>query len=58
MEQRWFQSFNTGVENTKDLPRSERPKLWDIENIRRVLGENLQKVIVGSQKNLVHQKIP
>ena len=27
----------------KDLPRSGRLKLWDIENIRRVLEENLQK---------------
>ena len=38
--QRWFQRFNTGEENTKDLPRSGRPRLWDIENIRRVLEEN------------------
>ena len=29
--------FNTGEENTKDLPCSGRPKLCDIENIRRVL---------------------
>ena len=41
--QRWFQRFNTGEENTKDLPRSGRPKLWDIENISRVLEENPQK---------------
>ena len=41
MAQRWFQRFNTGEENTKDLPRSG--KLWDIENIRRVLEENPQK---------------
>ena len=41
--QRWFQRFNTGEENTKDLPRSGILKLWDIENIRRVLEENLQK---------------
>ena len=34
MPQQWFQCFNTGEENTKDLPHSERFKLWDIENIR------------------------
>ena len=33
----WFQRFNGGEENTKDLPHSGRPKLWDNENIRRVL---------------------
>ena len=33
--------------------------LWDIENIRRILEENLQKkVLVGCQKDLMHQKIP
>ena len=37
---RWFQRFNTGDENTKDSPRSGRPKLWYIENMRRVLEEN------------------
>ena len=25
--QRWFQHFNTGDENTKDLPHSGKPKL-------------------------------
>ena len=45
--QRWFQRFNTEQEkkNTKDLPCSGRPKLWDIENIRRVLEENPLKVL-------------
>ena len=38
--QRWFQIFNNGEENTKDLPRSGRPILWIIENISRVLEEN------------------
>ena len=38
--QRWFQHFNAGEENTKHLPRSGRPKLWDIENIGTVLEEN------------------
>ena len=56
--QRWFQRFNTGEKNTKDLPRSGRPKLWDIENIRWVLEENPQKSTRRHQKNLVHQKIP
>ena len=55
--QRWFQHINTGEENTKDLPRSGRPKLWDIENIRRALEENPQEALVGCQTNLVHQKI-
>ena len=32
--QRWLQRFNTGEENIKDLPLSERPKLCDIDNIR------------------------
>ena len=53
-----FQRFNTGEENIKELPRSGRPELWDIENIRRVLEENPQKVLIGSQKNLVNQNIP
>ena len=55
--QRWFQCFNTGEEYTKDFLRSERTKLWDIKNIRRVLEENPQKVLVGCEKNLVNQKI-
>ena len=59
VSERVAQRFNTGEENTKDLPRSRRPKLlWDIENIRRVLEENSQKVLVGHQKNLVQQNIP
>ena len=41
--QLWFQCFNTGEENNDYLPRSGRPKLWNIENIHRVLEENLQK---------------
>ena len=53
--QRWFQRFNAGEENTKDLPCSGRPKLWDTENIRRVL--EVKNVLSGCQKNLVHQKI-
>ena len=40
--QRSFQHFNIGEAKTKDLPRSARPKLWNIENIRRVLEENQQ----------------
>ena len=31
--QLWFQRFNTGEGNTKVLPLSGKPKLWDIENI-------------------------
>ena len=56
--QQWFQHFNTGEANTKDLPHSGGPKLWDIENICRVLQENLQKSTHSCQKNLGHQKIP
>ena len=41
--QRSFQCFNTGEENTKDLTRFRRSKLWHIENISRVLEENQQK---------------
>ena len=55
--QLWFQCFNTGDENTKDLPHSGRPKLWNIENNRRVLEENPQNVLLDCQKNLVHQKL-
>ena len=43
VSQRWFERFNTGEENTKDLPRSGRPKLWVIETIRKVLEENTQE---------------
>ena len=32
--QQWFERFTTGEETTKDLPRSGRHKLWDIENIQ------------------------
>ena len=39
----WFKSFNTGEENTKDLLRSTRPTLWDVENIYRVLGKKSAK---------------
>ena len=39
MAQRWFQRFNIEEENTKDLPRSGRPKLSGIENICSVLEE-------------------
>ena len=62
--QGWFQRFNTGEENTKDLPRSRRPKLlWEIENIRRVLEENPQKSThrlseeLGTSKDTIHLQI-
>ena len=51
-------NVSTLEKNTKDLARSERPKLWDIKNIHRVLEENPKKILVGCQKNLVHQNIP
>ena len=56
----WFQHFNIGEENTKDLPCSGRRKLWDIENIHRVLEENSKKVFVGCQntiKDTIHHQI-
>ena len=56
--QRWLQYFNTREENTKDLPRSEISKLWDIDNIRRILEENPQKSTLGCQKYFLYQKIP
>ena len=58
--QRWFKGFNTGEENTKDLPRSGRLKLWDIENICRVLEETQQKSTrrlskeLGASKDTIH----
>ena len=64
MAQRWFQSFNTVEENNKDLPRCGRPKLWDIENILRVLEENPQKKSthrlseeLGASKDNIHHQI-
>ena len=56
--QRWFQLFNTGKENTKDLPRSGRSKLCGIEIIRRVLEENIQKSTRMLSEGFMRQKIP
>ena len=57
--QSWFQCFNTGEENTKDLPHCRRPKLWDIEKIIRIKKKKSGKKSTRScQKNLVHQNIP
>ena len=55
--QRWFQHFNTGEENTKKLPRSTRPKLWDVEDIRRVLEQNSQKCTRRLSEELGASKI-
>ena len=55
--QQWFQRFNTGEENTKNLQRAGRPKLCDIENIAEFWKKIRKIVLVGSQKNFVHQKI-
>ena len=49
--QRWFQRFNTGEENTKDLPHPGRSKSWDIESSGR---KSTKKVLVCCQKNLLH----
>ena len=43
MAQQLFQRFNTGKENTEFLPRSGRAKLWDTDNISRVLEGNPRK---------------
>ena len=61
--QRWFQRFNTGEENTKDLSLSGRPKLWDIENIRRIFKEILQKRVrklsekLGASQDTINRHI-
>ena len=51
----WFQRFNIGKYNIKDLLGSERPKLWDIENILRGLEENLQKCRAYSYSKAVRR---
>ena len=49
--------------NTKDLPCSGRHKLWDIENVHRVLEERPQKSTRrlseehGTSKNIIHHQI-
>ena len=50
--------------NTKDLPRSGKPKLWDIENIRRILQENRKTKSTcrlseerGASKDTMHRHI-
>ena len=56
--QRWIQNFNTGEENSKDLPRSARPKYYGTKRIYTEFWKEIRKnVLVGCQKNLVYQKI-
>lgn len=61
--QRWFQRFNNGEENTKDLPRSGRPKVWNIEDTSRALEEDPQKSTrrlseeLGASKDTIHRQI-
>ena len=45
-------NVSTLEKKTKDLPYPGRPKLWDIENIRRVLEENLQTSTHGLSEEL------
>ena len=61
----WYNDgANTGEENTKDLQCSGKPKLWNIDNIRRVLEENpqnkstrrLSKELCAS-KDTIHRQI-
>ena len=57
--QQWFQSFNTGEENTKDFTRSGRPKLWDIENIAyKRFGRKSAKSTLRLSEELGASKIP
>ena len=50
-------------ENTKDLPRSWRSKLWDVDNIHRVLEEHPQESTrrlaeeLGALKDTIHHHI-
>ena len=61
--QRWFQHFNIGEENTKDLPPSGRPRLWDIKSIHRVLEENSHESTrrlseeFSASKDTIHRQI-
>ena len=48
--QRWFQSLNTGEENTKDLPQSGWQEFWNIENIPWVLEGNPQESLRLSEE--------
>ena len=50
--QQWFQCFNTGKGNTKDLPHSGRPKLWDIGNTRLLLTKSWQHVFLLKTESL------
>ena len=62
MAQQWFQHLNAEEENSKDLPRSGRPKLWVNQNIHRVLKENPQKSTrklseeLGASKDTLHRQ--
>ena len=55
---RGFQRFNAREGNSKDLPRSGKSKLWDIENVADFWKKIHEKVLVGCQNNLVHQTMP
>ena len=62
--QRWCQHFDTGEENTEELPHSGRRKLCSIENKFRVLEENPRKKStyrlseeLGETKNITHRHI-
>ena len=50
MVQRWFQRFNTGEENTKDLQHSERKKYGILRIYAEFWKRIRNKVLVGCQK--------
>ena len=54
--QRWFQRFNTGEGRTKDLPRSVNYGL--VRTYAEFWKKIRRKILVGCQKNFVHQKTP
>ena len=53
----WFQCFNTGEENTKDLPCSRRSKLLDIEKICWVLKKKFVRKYSSAVRRICCQLI-
>ena len=62
LAQRWFQRFNTGEESTignqdiKLLP--EKQNYGILKMYAEVWKKIHKKVLIGCQKNLLHQRIP
>ena len=62
--QRWFERFNTGEDNTKEIPHSVIPKLWDIENLCKFWMKIRKKISThwlsgehGASKDTIHRQI-